>query len=427
MDVIIGPGTLRGTIKAIPAKSELHRALICAAFADRPTEVLLDGRPYAAGIPDDIRATVSCLQALGAGIGPSENGFSVGPVRSVPEDPVLDCLESGSTLRFMLPVAAAVSGHAAFTGSGRLPDRPVSELVRAMESHGVSFTADRLPLETHGRLEAGDYEIPGNVSSQYITGLLLAFPLLKEACSLRLTTALHSADYVHITLDVLSRFGVRIAGDGSVYQTEAAETYRSPGTVRIGGDWSNAAAFLVMGVLGAGNDVTAEGLDPDSSQGDRAVTALLRAMGGSVINEQNGVRAVSSPLRSAEIDIDPTPDLMPVLAAAACGASGTTVFRNAGRLRLKESDRIRSTADLIRSLGGAAEEGPDYLAVTGTGRLKGGTADAGGDHRLVMAAAAASCIADGPVRILGAEAVNKSYPSFFNDFKTLGGNVHVVL
>ena len=427
MDLIIEPGTLRGTVGAIPAKSELHRALICAAFADLPTEILLEGQPYTSGIPDDIRATVSCLQALGAAVELSGNRFSVGPVRQIPSDPVLACLESGSTLRFLLPVAAAVSDHVSFTGSGRLPDRPVSELVRAMEDHGVSFTSDRLPLETNGRLEAGDYEIPGNISSQYITGLLLAFPLLEGASSLRLTTALQSADYVNITLNILSRFGVRVAAETPGYTAEAADTYCSPGSICIGGDWSNAAAYLAMGVLGDANDVAVTGLDPDSFQGDRAVSALLSALGGSIINEQNGVHAVSSSLCAAEIDIGPTPDLMPVLAAAACGASGTTVFRNAGRLRLKESDRIRSTADLIRSLGGVAEEGPDYLAVTGTGRLKGGTADAGSDHRLVMAAAVASCIADGPVKILGADAVNKSYPSFFNDFKTLGGNIHVVL
>ena len=428
MDVEIIPSILKGTVSAIPAKSELHRALICASFADRETRIELPGTLYQneSNIPDDIRATVSCLQALGAEIRFEPGMFLVVPSHRTPGEVSLDCLESGSTLRFLLPVAAAVARKAVFTGHGRLPERPLSELLSALSGHGTVFSSERLPLESSGLLRSGTFRVPGNISSQYITGLLLAFPLLAGQSELQITTDLRSADYVQITADIMSRFGVDVQENHDQWTVSSSSGYRSPGTVRIGGDWSNAAPFLVMGLLGRGNALSVTGLDQQSRQGDRAAAVLLSSMGGKLSSEENTLHVSSSPLSGIRIDIDPTPDLMPVLAVAASSGSGRTEFTNAGRLRLKESDRIRSTAGLIRSLGGIATEAEDSLTVSAVPSLAGGEVDSGNDHRIVMAAAAASCMASGPVLIRGAEAVRKSYPTFFDDFISLGGVVHVL-
>ncbi len=427
MHVVITPTPLSGTIEAIASKSDAHRHLIGAALSDAPTEIRLNTSS------DDIDTTTQCLRALGATIENEKQALLVHPlVSSTASISTLDCAESGSTLRFMLPVACACTERAHFTGRGRLPQRPLGDLVSALRQNGVELSSDHLPLSTQGRLQSGTFSLPGNVSSQYITGLLLALPLLEGKSQILLTTQLESLDYVHITLEVLKQYGIVIEQAENRFIVPGAQQYRSPGKVVIEGDWSNAAFFLAAGAIGAeGTSVTVTGLTLNSPQGDRRVVDFLKRFGAEVNLDSRSVQVSSSPLHGCTIDIGETPDLLPVLAVVAACAEGETHFTNGARLRLKESDRLETTATLLRSLGGEVEELPDGLIVRGKGvqrgplchPLSGGTVSSFNDHRIAMAAAVAAIACAEPVTILDAAAVNKSYPAFYADYQKLGGTV----
>ncbi|WP_298016947.1 3-phosphoshikimate 1-carboxyvinyltransferase [uncultured Dysosmobacter sp.] len=444
MDVLIEPVKyLDGSAAAIPSKSDVHRKLICAALADRPTELILSEIPHVR-VSADIEATMACLTALGASfrLGPSAGpsdvedpqvhhpgaSIFVTPIQEVPKDPLLDCGESGSTFRFLLPVAAALCGHVRFTGSGRLPERPIGDLMSAMTAHGVSFSAEKLPFETHGKLTGGDYALPGNISSQYITGLLLALPNAAEDSTLTLTTKLESAAYVDITLAALRRFGISVRPTGTGWAIPGKQAFHAGERCRADGDWSNAAFFLTAGALGKvrGHHVALLYADDASPQGDKAIVPLLRKFRADVRGSGSFFLSAPSQLYPAEIDVSEVPDLLPILAVAAAFAKGKSHFTNAARLRLKESDRLKTTAAMLKALGGKAVEQPAGLIVHGGRPLTGGTVDGANDHRIVMAAAIAAAYCKGPTAILGAQAVNKSYPGFWEDYKQLGGVVHVL-
>ena len=417
MIATISPAILSGTIPAIASKSDAHRLLILAALCRGETRLVMEQRS------EDIDCTINCLRALGATIKLLSDGVRVRGIERVTENPLLNCGESGSTLRFLLPVACALCEQARFTGGGRLPERPIGELLRVLQDHGVSFSAERLPFETSGRLTGGSFSLCGNVSSQYLTGLLLALPTLHQNSKISLTTRLESAGYVDITLHALCRFGVRVGVQAGEYEITGGQSIQSPGELRVDGDWSNASFFLAAGALG--NPVTATGLSLGSPQGDRAIISLLRSFGARVEEGADAVTVFPEKLVGCTIDVGETPDLLPILAVLGACAHGETRLVNASRLRLKESDRLASVASMIRSLGGAAEELPDALVITG-GALAGGTVESFRDHRIAMSAAIASIRCTGDVTILGAEAVNKSYPAFYQDFCRLGGQAHVV-
>jgi len=416
MIVKISPSSLEGTISAIASKSDAHRILICAALSSSPCELLLGTSS------EDIEATARCMRALGATIEKSENGLKVTPGK-VSEDVFLDCGESGSTLRFLLPVAAALCERAKFTGQGRLPERPIGELMQAMEQHAVSFSAPKLPLETRGRLQSGVYTLPGNISSQYITGLLLALPLLEGDSEIVLTTALESAAYVDITLHALERFGIMITKTQKGYFVRGGQEYKAPEKVRIDGDWSNAAFFLVAGAIG--RTVTVTGLDMSSPQGDKKICDILRLFGADVRISDDEITVFSAPLTAQTVDMTEIPDMLPALAVLAANSEGESVFTGAQRLRIKESDRLKTICEMINSLGGECRETEDGVVVTGR-KLTGGKVNGSGDHRIVMAAAAAATACVGEVIIDGAQAVKKSYPTFFEDFARLGGEASVI-
>ena len=287
-----------------------------------------------------------------------------------------------------------------------------------MGENGVSFSSDRLPLATSGRLRGGVYRLPGGISSQYITGLLLALPATGEDSEIILTDQLRSAAYVDITLNVLERFGITVEKRANGFFIPGGQRYISPGRAEVDGDWSNGAFILACGAIGG--EVTVTGLNSDSPQGDRAVVGLLEKMGARVTVNGSSVTVSPGKLRGCEIDIDPTPDLLPALAVVAAFAEGDTHFVNGARLRIKESDRLTACAHLLRDLGGDAEETADSLIVHGK-PLVGGTTDGCNDHRIVMAAAIAAVGCKGNVTITGSQAVNKSYPGFFEDISALGG------
>ncbi len=387
----VWPGALSGRVPAIPSKSAAHRLMLLAALADGPT--LLSPEAHS----DDIDATLGCLSVLGAAHRMLPEGAEILPGRGRPGG-AADCRESGSTLRFLMPLAAALGAPVRFDGRGRLPERPLGALMAALLAHGCAFDGERLPFSISGRLTGGAFSLPGDVSSQFITGLMMALPLAGGG-RIFLTSPLESAGYVRMTQSAMARFGVSVQAEADGW-TVSGGRYASPGRAAIEGDWSNAACFLA-----AGASVT--GLDPHSAQPDRAVGEMLRAF-----------------LRPERVlDVRETPDLLPILAAVAATTPGATRFTGAARLRIKESDRLRSMAEGIRAIGGSARELPDGLAVRCDGAPPGGTVDAAGDHRIAMAFAIAATRCRGPVSIRGAEAANKSYPTFFEDFQRLGGKV----
>ena len=414
MKIKIKPSVLNGKIKAISSKSQVHRMLIAAALADGETAIFFDSTG------EDIDATVDCLTALGAKIEKGNGCLKVTPIKEAPLKATIDCRESGSTLRFLLPVAGALGVSACFTGSGRLPSRPIMPLRREMENAGISFSEPwKFPIEISGKLEPGAYQLKGDVSSQFVTGLLVALPLLDGDSTLRLIPPVESRPYIDMTLEVLSFFGIKIEEKDNSFFIKGAQKYRSPETLTAEGDWSNAAFFLAAGALG-GDGITAHGLNPASVQGDRAIAQLLERFGAIVTWADNACTVKPGMLHAIpEIDVRAIPDLVPILAVVAGVAQGTTVFTNAARLRLKESDRLETTARLLRSVGGKAETTEDSLIVTGVDRYHGGTVDSCNDHRIAMAAAVAATRATGTVTLENPAAVAKSWPDFFTVCGTL--------
>ncbi len=417
MNISINPGERSGRVKIAASKSQAHRLLICAALGERETLIECDG------LSADIRATAACLNALGADIRPSadESALKVRPIVKVPEGLChLPCGESGSTLRFLLPVCGALGARAVFHMEGRLPQRPLAPLDAQLRVHGMELRQEGGLLYCSGGLKSGDYELPGDVSSQYISGLLLALPLIDGDSRLNVTGSIESAAYITMTEDALKLSGIAFIKENNTYSIPGCQRCRLPEHLRVEGDFSNAAFFLSMGALSSeGIEVT--GLNPASHQGDKAGVDILRSFGAEIRETENGYFVRRSRLRGLTIDAKPIPDLIPVLSVVAALSEGETRIINAGRLRLKESDRLSSTAALIRALGGEAEELEDGLVIRGKPRLSGGSVDSWGDHRIAMAAATAACGCTAPVELSGAQAVNKSYPRFWEDFNALTG------
>ena len=385
------------TIQIISSKSDAHRALICAALSKAPCQVIYSGTSK------DIEATENCLAALQAG------------------QSDMYCGESGSTLRFLLPVMGALGHKAVFHMEGRLPERPLSPLYEELEDHGCRLTPKgETPLTIEGQLQPGTYQIPGNVSSQYISGLLFALPLLDGNSQIRIQGTLESSPYVDMTNNVLTQFGIKIETTDDGYHIPGGQTYTAPVTYQVEGDWSNACFFLAAGALTEGG-IKVTGLNPDSLQGDKAILDILKEMGVTVTIEADGI--IVSPghtLHGTTIDVSQIPDMTPILSVLALAAEGTTIITGAARLRIKESDRLAAITETLTALGGHIEEQSDGLIVKGGSRLHGGIIHAHNDHRIAMMAAVASLICDGKVTIQGADAVNKSYPAFFDVWKDIG-------
>ena len=383
MDITIQPRLLRGDVSIIPSKSMAHRLLICAAFADKPTQIICPD------INRDIEATVDCLNALGADIRRSDTGYSIQPISENPLTAHLNCCESGSTLRFMLPIVGALGVDGIFHMEGRLPQRPLSPLWEEMQRMGCSLSRPTdNTIRCCGKLISGEYVIAGNVSSQFFTGLLFATALMDEKSQITVTGTLESKPYVDMTKYAMSLFD--------------APNFHTPGTIQVEGDWSNGAFWMAAKSLGSRLHVL--GLNAESVQGDRAVMEILPLL-------HSGCPTVSA----ADI-----PDLVPILSIAAAAGNGA-VFTDIRRLRLKESDRVATVISMVEALGGIARASENSLTIEGTG-LQGGTVHACNDHRIAMAAAIGATVCAEPVTILGAECVSKSYPKFWEEYSRLGGN-----
>lgn len=415
-NVKISPSTINGTVNIPPSKSSVHRALICASLAKGKSEV------FPIDFSNDINATIDCIKQLGAKVVIEDDKITVdGTNTFCTENCTMNCLESGSTLRFLIPIACVGAVNATFVGEGRLPQRPIGTYLELLPKFGVTLkTKGGLPLETSGKLQAGEYKIAGDISSQFITGLLFALPLLKEDSKIILTSKLESKGYVDMTINTMKMFGVNILEVENGYFIKGNQSYK-PHNCTPEGDWSQVAFFMAGGAING--DVTIKGVDYKSAQGDKECVEIFKRFGAKVITDENSVRVLKSSMTGTTIDASQIPDLVPILAVVGAFAKGQTVIKNAQRLRIKESDRLKAISDGLNNIGAKVEETPDGLIITGTEQLQGGNTLGYNDHRIVMSLTIATVGCKKSVTITDKESINKSYPNFFKDFSSLGGKV----
>lgn len=397
--VKINGSALNGRVVIPPSKSAAHRALICSFLAGGGTvKPIIDSK--------DMQATVGIIKAL-------QNGESV-----------LNCIESGSTLRFMIPVAAALGKKVTFVGEGRLPQRPIGEYLELLPMHNVAVeSGGGLPLTISGKLKNGSYEVAGDVSSQYITGLLLALANLDGDSAIILTTPLQSKPYVDMTVKVMNDFGVKVTETDFGYLIHGGQSFHKM-DYTVEGDWSQAAFFLVAGAING--DVTVDGLDMNTTQGDKDILDVLEAFGAKFKINEDSVRCVKSALKGTVVDATDIPDLVPILSVLAAFSEGQTVIKGAGRLRYKESDRIESVVENLKLIGADVTETEDGMIINGGKELHSAELKGYNDHRIVMAFSIAGLFLDGETVIDDANSINKSYPSFFEDYNSIGGKADVL-
>lgn len=412
MNITVSPAKLHGTVRVPSSKSVAHRMLICAALAEGISVI------SEVDISRDITATMEILTAFGATFSVEGSTITVTGRggKPAPQTAVADCCESGSTLRFLIPVAAALGISAEFRGQGKLPKRPITAYLRELPPKGVTFDyKNTMPFTINGQLQSGVFELEGDVSSQYVTGLLLALSLLEEDSEIRMLSPLESKPYVNLTIDCLRQFGVTV--------TETAEGYHIPGgqklhpcNLAVEGDYSQAAFFYVANALGS--EITLTNLNPDSVQGDRKIVQITE--------ELRRQKEAGEPV-CFEADAADIPDLVPILAVLATFGTAPSRIYNAHRLVFKECDRLAATADMLNRLGGKVTVTGDGLEIMPVESLHGGTIDGCNDHRIAMCAAIAGTRSTGDVTILGGECVKKSYPRFYEDYHQLGGITHVIV
>ena len=393
MNINIQPSKINGKISAIASKSFAHRILICDFLAGNNLRSEFNGFTS-----KDIFATANCLNAIKSG------------------KRVLDCDESGSTLRFLIPLCAGLGGEFTFLGRGRLLSRPNTELLNSLSKNGISFEESKDYIKIWGKLNSGEIEIRGDISSQYVTGLIMALANLNGDSTIILTSPLASKPYVDITLSVLKGYGIEIQTTDNGYFIKGRQKFS--GQMSAEGDWSNMAFYLVLGAING--EITVSGLNLDSVQGDKKILEILKSANANVCACAKEITVTKSLLKGFTMDANDCPDLVPICAVLGACASGKTVIKNIHRLRIKESDRVLSTLEMLKSFGANAKEENDQIIIFG-GTIKGGVVNSFNDHRIVMASAVLGAVADGESKILDAGAVDKSYPSFFTDYNSVGG------
>lgn len=409
MDIRIFPSKLCGEIDIVSSKSYAHRAIIAASLCDGESVI------RNVELSDDIKATLFAIKGIGAKYKLEGKTVTVLKTGIIPDIADIDCNESGSTIRFLIPIVSALGISGTFTGHGRLPKRPLHTLYNLLTEHGVNCEYNgRLPFETNGQLNGGKFYIEGNISSQFITGLMFALPLLSCDSEIILTTKLESASYVELTIDVLKKFGIEIIKTTTGYYIKGNQKYKAC-DITVEGDWSNAAFFIAANFLGA--NVKINGLNIDSKQGDRAGEKLIKDFSF----------YFSKPSEEINIDASDIPDLVPILATVASFSNNHTTICNAARLKLKESDRLKTISDGLIKIAADIKVTDDGLIIKGKKSLKGGVkVQSYNDHRIAMSMAVAALFCENPVEIIGAECVNKSYPGFFSEIKKLGGAFDVI-
>lgn len=409
MDLRITPKLLRGSVTVPPSKSVAHRMIIAAALANGVSRI--SNLSHSA----DILATINCMKAFGADIELNGDTAVITGIKSVPESAVADCCESGSTLRFLIPVACALGINTEFHGEGKLPQRPITPFLEEFPKHGIKFdfsiaeSGSTLPCSVSGKLTAGRFEIDGGISSQFITGLMFALPLLDKDSEIVIRSRLESKPYIDITMGVLRDFGCGIAEREGGYHIKGNSKLK-PFSGSVEGDYSQSAFFYVANALGS--DIRITGLNERSFQGDKQIVEICRAF-----SENNA---------PFEIDCSDIPDLVPILSVLGCFCKGKSRIYNAARLRIKESDRLAAMEDCLNRIGGKISSTEDSLIIEGVERFHGGEIVCSNDHRIAMSMAIAATRCDSPLIIRGAECVRKSYPDFFDVYRNIGGEVNEI-
>ncbi len=414
MRVVIDSPIKGGSVKVPPSKSVAHRYAICASVSDRPTEIVMDESC------DDIEATAGCLGSLGAAVTEDPCGITVSPISRIRKNAVLDCRESGSTLRFLMPFAASLGADAVFSMSGRLPERPISPLDSVMREHGTEIIRKGNTYVCSGRMTGTEYHIDSGISSQYITGIMFALANIGHG-TVVLEGKTESNSYIELTCDALRTFGAEVGRHGNVIAV-STDGLKSPGRLEVESDWSGAAFWACAGAVSR-DPVTLLNIREGSAQGDRKILDIVRMAGADVTSSGKDITVKRNRLEPVSVDASDIPDLVPAIAAVAAGIPGRSVIYGASRLRLKESDRLATVSSVLNGLGACVEQTDDGLVIEGKKTLTGGCVSSYGDHRIAMCAGIASLFCEGPVIIEGAECVSKSYAAFWDDLGRLGGTV----
>ena len=418
MDVIIKPSKLSGEIVVPPSKSLSHRAIIAASLAEGKSKI--SNVMYS----KDILATISGMEAMGAKITKYDNYLEIGGSNVIRKKTEIDANESGSTLRFLIPIALTIKDSITFVGHNNLVNRPLDTYYEIFEEQNIKYAKpdDKyLPLTCSGALKAGEYKIRGDISSQFITGLLYSLPLLDGTSKIIITTPLESIGYIDLTIDILSKFGIKIINDNyKEFIVEGNQKYK-PFDYEIEGDFSQAAFFLVADAMGA--NISLKAMNINSNQGDKKIIDDIKSMGAKIEFKSNTLKALPAKTKAAVLDFKQTPDLGPALSILALNSKGETEFVNASRLRIKECDRISSVKEELEKLGVEIVENPDGMTILGPNKIEGGVLDPHNDHRLRMAFSMLCQISSGDIKIINAECVSKSYPHFLKDLESIGGRV----
>ncbi|MHA2355426.1 MAG: 3-phosphoshikimate 1-carboxyvinyltransferase [Candidatus Thorarchaeota archaeon] len=423
MRAIVHRSAIHGSVNAPPSKSYTHRAIVCGLLSSGTTNVR---NPL---LSDDTKTTLRISEMMGADIRRGNEIEITGPIELKAPASEMDCHGSGTTLRIFTALSALTSGRCVLTGDDTLRRRPVGDLIEGLRQLGVDAKSmggnDRPPVEIRSQgLTGGTVRIRGDVTSQYITGLLFACSKAKTDSRIELTTGLESRPYVEMTLDVMRQFGAEAepSDDWSTLTVSGGQDYQSQ-NYTVEGDFSSAAFLMAAGAL-AGS-VSVKGLRIDSVQGDAAVVRLLKSMESGVKNHNDSLEVNHNEIQAIDIDASDIPDLVPVMTVLATQAVGTTTIYNAGRLRLKESDRLASTSQELRKMGAEITESKDGLTITGPTPLRGTGIDSHDDHRIAMAGVIAGLVADGPTVVENIDCVDKSYPAFISDIKSIGAQVEL--
>ncbi|MDF2531401.1 MAG: aroA [Clostridia bacterium] len=416
-DVKIFPGFLKGEVKVPPSKSLCHRAIIAASLAQGQSII------NNVALSEDILATIEGVQALGAEVVFQQNKLIINGYRlAAQRNCVINCNESGSTLRFLMPLGLLTKNIISYCGKGNLSSRPLTPYLEIFKEQGILYSDDKLPMNVSGELKSGVFKVMGNISSQFITGLMFALPLLVGDSTILISGQLESKGYIDLTLDVLNSFGITILNnDYQSISIKGRQEYK-PKIYTVEGDYSQAAFWLASGVLGS--DISCLDLEQASKQGDKALLNILKSSGAILEVCDTYLKALPAELQAFEVDVSQYPDLAPILTVIAALSKGTSRITGAGRLRIKECDRLKAITKELNKLGAKIYEESDRLTVIGTSYLIGGDVDSWGDHRIAMALAIAATRCIEPVIIHNSDAVKKSYPNFFEDYNKLGGNVH---
>lgn len=413
-DLVVKKGELKGAVTIPSSKSVAHRMIIASVLSRSRSSI------YGNLNSKDILATLDCMRTLGAKVERRGNVTEIDATALCACGSVFNVNESGSTMRFLLPLLPVYRNEFNIKGEGRISARPIKALSTAMERQGVKVEKDFLPTNVSGSYNGSDFIIDATESSQYITGLLFTAAALGGG-TVEIEKEITSKGYVDITIDVLKKYGVGVDFNNKTFTVKVPNGIIAPKEISVNADWSSACFWIVAGVING--EIELKGLEYPDSQPDSVIYPLIKKMGGNVRFEDGILKVSKSELHAVEFDADGSPDIVPILSVACALADGVSVITGTHRLRLKESDRVKAVYDMLTAVGVKVEVGENYVKIYGTKNIKGGIIDSVNDHRIAMSGMILGTVSDGDTTVLGTECTAKSYPDFIKDFVKLGGKI----